>query len=129
MCNTMAAINALPSYDTSAAGRLLEGLAAENGALAFTGDSLTNQLAVGFECELLKTGGTILRQSTEQRPKPRWRYGVGTVEEWIVAAAAGEKEVPVLLFSQYRYNSASWKDMEEILERSTVIVVNFGVHW
>ena len=40
------------------------------------------QFSVGFECEFLRQGFTIAQLSNDARDHPKWRFGVGKVEEW-----------------------------------------------
>ena len=41
--------------------------------MAFLGDSMMFQTAIGFECELLRNGWTIIEHSKEDRDKEKWR--------------------------------------------------------
>ena len=85
------------------------------------------QQATAFECELLRQHYEIAHTSLKKREKRKWRIGIGSVNEWTVKV--DEAEAEVLYFLQYRYNDTSWKDMEEIMRRAKLVVINFGVHW
>jgi hypothetical protein len=128
--NKLSDYQALPyDYDPSSASKILHYLDATSSTLAFAGDSLMAQFAVGFECEFLRRGFRILQQSNDDRELPKGQDGLEKVQEWVVGgeslSATGAK---VLHFAQNRYDK-SWAGMVEILERADVVVMNFGLGW
>jgi hypothetical protein len=121
--------------------RIVDVLLQLNLTLSFVGDSMTKQVGVGFECDLLRRGYAVTTRILpwiKNKKNCGWRYCIGQKTEMLIQEPSFEdndddqrKTAHIYHYGMYRPNDRddNAEVKQHIMATSDVVVFDFGLHW
>jgi hypothetical protein len=118
--------------------RIVDLLLQHNLTLSFVGDSMTRQVGVGFECDLLRRGYAVTTRVLPwiKNKECGWRYCIGQKIEMAIQEPFFEDDDQRKTASIYHYGVYRPSEQDDnaevkqhIIATSDIVVFDFGLHW